>query len=384
MVVEQLPLDARPAVVVGQALTPEAGSRAGMTLRVSLEDLLADAQHCLSALALGPGPRELYQQLVDKEEVIQNLLMYRRSSLHYWLFDRFPGMWGPRGWPSWTCFERAKHSPLKLRVGGEVPPPERPLTLALVTPSFQQAPFLQATLRSVQDQRYPWLDYFVQDGGSRDGSVGILRDWPGGLRWESRPDQGQTQAINRAFQNVQGEVMGWLNSDDLLLPGALNYIARFFLEHPEIDVVYGHRVMIDREGREIGRWVMPPHRDDILSWGDLIPQETLFWRRQLWERVGGLDETFQFAMDWDLLLRFRDAGARFALLPRFLGGFRVHRAQKTSSTLLTVGRREMDRLRLRSLGRKVSDAEIFEATVSYYRRAKLEHLLYRLGLRRIE
>src|SRR6202162_2378644 len=99
--------------------------------------------------------------------------------------------------------------------------------------------------------------------------------------------------------------MAWLNSDDIMLPGALAYVATYFNQHPGIDVVYGHRILIHENDQQNGRWVMPGHNYDLLSWADYIPQETLFWRRRIWDKVGGrVDESFRFAMDWDLLVRF--------------------------------------------------------------------------------
>src|SRR5690606_26461081 len=118
----------------------------------------------------------------------------------------------------------------------------------------------------------------------------------------------------------------------IILPGALDYVAAFFEANPEIDAIYGHRIVIDEDGRDIGRWVLPPHSDDILDWADFVPQETLYWRRSAWQRIGAqLDESYTFAMDWDLLIRLRETGARFSRVPRYLGGFRAHSAQKTSA-----------------------------------------------------
>jgi len=224
--------------------------------------------------------------------------------------------------------------------------------ISIVTPSFKHARFIERTIKSVLNQNYPNLEYFVQDGGSHDGTAEILSYYENQLlKWESRPDSGQSQAINYGFTNTNGEIMAWVNSDDLLLPGTLDYIADYFNQHPEIDVVYGNRILIDENDNQIGRWIMPQHNDDVLSWQDYIPQETLFWRRDIWERAGGcIDESYQFAMDWDLLVRFREAGARFSRLPRFLGCFRIHSHQKTLITINDVGLKEMDRIRERSLG----------------------------------
>jgi glycosyltransferase involved in cell wall biosynthesis len=276
------------------------------------------------------------------------------------------------------------HPPKPLKISRsykEAAPPARPPRISVVTPSFNQAEFLPRTLASVLEQRYPELEYIVQDGASTDGSVQTLERCASRLAsWRSEPDGGQAQAINRGFARSTGEIMAWLNSDDLLLPGTLAYVAAFFARHPHIDVAYGHRIVVDHDDFEIGRWVLPRHEDGILEWADYIPQETLFWRRRIWEKVGGLDESFQFAMDWDLILRFRDAGARFERLPRFLGCFRVHQAQKTLRNLSGVGHREMNRLRERCHGRKVGRDEILRNVIPYLLRHATLHRLYALGL----
>jgi hypothetical protein len=138
-------------------------------------------------------------------------------------------------------------------------------------------------------------------------------------------------------------------------------------------------VLIDEFDQEIGRWVLPPHDNEVLSWADYVPQETLFWRRRIWDKVGGnIDESFQFAMDWDLLLRFRDAGAKFARLPRFLGAFRVHQLQKTSAHISEIGELEMNRLRQRCQGRLVSQQEVDSKVRSYIGKHRLHHVMYKL------
>src|SRR5262249_32462135 len=140
-------------------------------------------------------------------------------------------------------------------------------------------------------------------------------------------------------------------------------------------------VVIDENDAEIGRWVLPPHDDDVLSWADYVPQETLYWRRNVWDRVGGaMDESFKFALDWDLILRFRDAGARFVRLPRLLGAFRHHEEQKTCSQLASQGLPEMARLRTRCNGRPVSFAEVARHLSFYFWRHTMCHTLYQLGV----
>jgi glycosyltransferase involved in cell wall biosynthesis len=233
-----------------------------------------------------------------------------------------------------------------------VEPAHLPL-LAIVTPSFNQAPFIEATLRSVLDQDYPRLRYAVHDGGSSDSSLEIIARFESRLAfWESANDRGQSDAIGKGFDRLTpglgpDDVMAWLNSDDLAMPGALRYVAEYFANHPEVDAVYGHRIIIDDASREIGRWIMPRHDPRALEWIDYVPQETLFWRKRAWDRVGGLDPDFQFALDWDLLARFTQMGLRVVRLPYFLGYFRVHDAQKTARHIHSTGAEEMKRVRER-------------------------------------
>lgn len=256
--------------------------------------------------------------------------------------------------------------------------------VSLVTPSLNQAQFLERTIKSVLDQRYPKLEYIIQDGVSTDETAQILEDYRPHLKHiESSQDNGQAHAINLGFRHAGGEVMAWLNADDLLLPGAVAYIVDFFLAHPEVDVVYGHRIMINEDDQEVGRWILPRHDQDMLLWADYIPQETLFWRRSIWEKAGGyVNESYHFALDWELLLRFRDAGATFVRLPRFLAAFRVHDDQKTSQELKDRGFQEMHRLREQYHGRHVSHQEAHYQIRSYMRKQVLYDLGYRSGILR--
>jgi len=220
-------------------------------------------------------------------------------------------------------------------------------SVSIVTPSFNQARYLDQAIRSVRAQGHPRLEHVIQDGGSSDGSIDVIRAFEGHLAaWASEPDSGQAEAINRGFARTSGEIMAWLNADDVLLPGAVLAAAAHFRDHPETDVVYGHRLVIDEDGREVGRWVLPRHRRGALIWRDYVPQETMFWRRSLWEQTGGhVDDSYQFAMDWELVIRFDRFGARFVRLPRFLACFRTHEHQKSLALREAVGEAEFDRLR---------------------------------------
>lgn len=257
-------------------------------------------------------------------------------------------------------------------------------SISIVTPSFNQADFIGETIRSVTTQSYRCAEYFVQDGGSTDNTTDVVNECSAGITgYESAPDRGQSHAINLGFARTTGEVMAWLNSDDTFLPGTFEYVANYFARHPKVDVVYGHRVVIDERGDEIGLWTLPRHSDMVLSWADYVPQETLFWRRSAWDTVGAaISEDFAFACDWDLLLRFRNAGLRMKRLPRFMGCFRVHSMQKTSAQISDVGEAEMGRIRRRELGRPVDHPEINQAIRPYMRRHLVAHGLWKLRLRR--
>jgi hypothetical protein len=317
---------------------------------------------CLDTI-LPPGPVavELHARLVDGTS---ELILRLDSS----------GPPEPGLWQLWRDPDPALDAHRLRPVPSHTPRPLRPekfpagahpdsaARFVIVTPSFQQGRFLPETLRSVLEQDYPHVAYGVLDGGSTDGSAAIVASFADRLTcWSSAPDGGQTAAIAAGFAHIApraDDIMGWINSDDFLLPGALRCVASYFARHPEVDVVYGHRILVDEESREIGRWFLPPHDPHVLRLNDFVPQETLFWRRRIWEKVGGLDQQFHFAMDWDLLLRMADAGARIERLPYFLGCFRVHAAQKTVAQMGSRGQAEIDALRVRTWGRALGTSDL--------------------------
>ena len=220
-------------------------------------------------------------------------------------------------------------------------------TITLVTCSFQQGKFIGSTLDSVLSQQYPGLEYIVIDGGSTDSSVQTIKAHAAKLAyWVSEPDRGQTDALAKGFECSRGDIMGWLCSDDLLLPGALNSVGRWFAEHPEVDWVYGDAIWIDGKGvpirtkREMG-W----NRHVFLFDHNYLAQPSVFWRRRLYEAAGGLDRNFNLAMDSDLWLRFARI-SRPHHLARYLSCMRYYTEQKTRS-LKPAGRREDELLRVR-------------------------------------
>lgn len=225
--------------------------------------------------------------------------------------------------------------------------PRFPL-ISMVTCSYQQARYLDRAIRSVIEQDYPYLEYIVIDGGSTDGSDEIIRRHGHALAyWVSERDGGQTEALVKGFARATGEIHGWLCSDDLLLPGALDAVAEFFHANPRVTAAYGDALWIDADGnflrpkKEMGfnRFVF---RHDH----NYIPQPSMFWRRSLYDAVGGLDPEYDLAMDADLWDRFAQH-APIAHIPRYLSCMRWYREQKTRSRR-AEGSVEDRRIRARS------------------------------------
>jgi len=207
--------------------------------------------------------------------------------------------------------------------------PEQPL-VSIVTPSYNQERFLEDTIRSVLGQTYPRIEYIIVDGGSTDGSVEIIRRYADRLAWwVSEPDKGQTDAINKGFAHAHGEILAWLNSDDTYEPHAVAEAVEFLQQNPEVGLVYGDANYIDEEGRVIGRF--PAAQTDYrrLRRGYVhIPQQAAFFRADLWRKVGPLDPTFYFAMDYDLWVRLAKI-APIRYVPRLWANFRIHQSAKT-------------------------------------------------------
>jgi glycosyltransferase involved in cell wall biosynthesis len=201
-------------------------------------------------------------------------------------------------------------------------------TVSIVTPSLNQAPFLGAAIESVLSQDYPRIEYLVVDGGSTDGTVDILRGHGGRLRWLSEPDAGQTAAVNKGFRLTTGEIIGWLNSDDLYVPGAVRAAVTYLDQHPDIDVVYGDADHIDGAGRIVDAYPTEPFDLGRLRETCFICQPAAFFRRRLIDRVGLLDESLYCGMDYEFWIRAGRRG-RLGYLPVRLALSRLHSGAKT-------------------------------------------------------
>jgi glycosyltransferase involved in cell wall biosynthesis len=227
----------------------------------------------------------------------------------------------------------------------------RPPRFSIVTPSLNQAEFLERTIRSVLDQDYSDLEYFVMDGGSTDRSAEIIRRHESRLAgWACEPDQGQAHAIEKGFARSTGAVLAYLNSDDAYRPGALRAAAEAFQAHPEADLIYGDVVFVDAAGRPLVLDVLPRFSRSDLWRVCVIPQPAAFWRRRLWESVGGFNREFTFAFDYDFFLRAATLG-RFLHVPRLMAEFRYHAAAKSTRARETWAAEDRI-LRERALGRE--------------------------------
>lgn len=232
-----------------------------------------------------------------------------------------------------------------------------PLRITVVTPSYNQGQYLEETIHSVLSQDYPDLEYIVIDGGSTDNSVEIIQRYANSLAyWISEPDEGQADAINKGFARSTGAIMGWLNSDDTLLPGSLHTIAQAFESAPQTQIVTGFRKVYDANSRFQHNYFDCIPTDEILRIRCSVLQETTYWRREVWEAVGPLDISFNYALDFEYWNRMLDAGYHFTLLPHYLGGFRTHPDSK-GVTLEHVRGQELARLyQQRGIGQDEADA----------------------------
>lgn len=202
--------------------------------------------------------------------------------------------------------------------------------VSIITPSYNQAAYLEETICSVLDQDYRNLEYIIVDGGSQDASLEIIHKYTDRLAWwVSEEDQGQTDAINKGFNRAQGDILAWLNSDDTYLPGAVKEAVEYLQSHPEVGMVYGDANLIDEQSQVIGSFPARQTDNQRLMRGYVhIPQQASFFRANLWKEVGPLDPTFFFAMDYDLWVRLSKQ-APLKYLPRLWANFRLHGGAKS-------------------------------------------------------
>ena len=210
--------------------------------------------------------------------------------------------------------------------------------ISVITPSLNQADFIPQTIESVFLQKYPALEYMVIDGGSTDHTLEILHSHEKSLKWISEPDAGQSAAINKGWQMTGGEILAWLNSDDLLRPDALQTVATIFQESPETVMVYGDADFIDADGEIIGPY--PTGNWNYLNFlknvTNFLPQPSVFIRREAIARAGWLDESLHYLMDYDLFLRVGLNG-KVQKSPATLSAMRLHADAKSLRALKGFG-----------------------------------------------
>ena len=210
--------------------------------------------------------------------------------------------------------------------------------ISLITPSLNQGQFIEETIQSVLSQKYPNLEYIVMDGGSSDNTLAVLKRYSSQLTWVSEKDTGQTNAINKGLRMASGDILAYLNADDLLLPGTLLKVAQLFMEYPQAMWLTGQCRIIDERNHEIRKlitayknlWLRLSH-PSILLITDYISQPATFWRASLISEIGYLDESLHYVMDYEYWLRLYSKYQPM-FIPEYLAAFKIHLQSKTTST----------------------------------------------------
>jgi len=205
--------------------------------------------------------------------------------------------------------------------------------VSIITPSYNQGQFLEETILSVLNQDYPNLEYIIIDGGSTDNSVEIIKKYQDRIAyWVSEPDKGQSDAINKGFRIATGDILAWLNSDDLYLPGAISAAVSYMQDRHDVSCIIGDQETIGPEGEYLCTVKnIPFNFCRTLYGGSMIPQPSTFFTRKALDIAGYLDTSLQYQMDYDFFLRMAYKGIRFGIIERPLAAFRLHHMSKTVS-----------------------------------------------------
>ena len=204
--------------------------------------------------------------------------------------------------------------------------------ISVITPSFNQAAYLERTIRSVLDQGYPSLEYIIVDGGSTDGSVDIIRKYADHLTyWVSEPDEGQANAINKGLRRATGDWVGWQNSDDIFYPQAFERVLKVIQSNPGLDVIYGDILLIDQHDHVIRQQCyVKPTFNSLLAEGMVISNQATFWKASIHKKIGYLNESLHYCFDFEWFLRIAKGAKHSYHIPKFIAALRYHDQTKTS------------------------------------------------------
>ena len=210
------------------------------------------------------------------------------------------------------------------------------MKVSIITPSYNQGQFIERTLKSVASQSGATIEHVVFDGGSTDSTVAILERFEPPVRWVSKKDRGQADAVNQGIRATDGDIIGWLNSDDVYYPGAIAEIVSFFEANPGIDIAYGLADHIDVNDRPFEAYPTQSWNFENLKETCFICQPALFFRRRVVDQHGLLDESLNYCMDYAYWLRLGKAGVKFAFLDKKLAGSRLYADNKTLGARVKV------------------------------------------------
>ncbi|NJR49735.1 MAG: glycosyltransferase [Leptolyngbyaceae cyanobacterium CSU_1_3] len=241
--------------------------------------------------------------------------------------------------------------------------------VSIVTPSYNQGKFIEKTIASVLSQRYLNIEYVVVDGLSTDETGSILERYQELIDTTIiEADQGQTDALNKGFKHCSGDIIAYLNSDDCYANSdVIATVVRYFNQHPNVDVLYGQRHWINEDGCFIRCDPYRPFSEQNFYLSDFIPQEGTFWRRSIFEKSGAyVDTEFEFAMDYELFLRFLKNGAKFLSVQEVLGLFRYYPSQKTTHLWHSKGLPEIAKLHHLYLGRQLEETEMINYNKEHF------------------
>lgn len=218
------------------------------------------------------------------------------------------------------------------------------MKISIITPSYNQGKFIKDTIESVLSQENVLLDYFVMDGGSVDNTLEVLEAYEGRITWVSERDNGQADAVNKGIRCSDGDIIGWINSDDIYYPGTLNEVLNFFRLNPEIDVLYGQADHIDIAGIPFEEYPSEDWNFERLLKHCFICQPALFFRRRVVQQCGPLDEKLNYCMDYEYWIRLAIMGVRFQYIGKKFAGSRLYNENKTLGARVAVHREINDML----------------------------------------